>query len=131
MIKGKKILVISTAATAMPVPGPLERAGCLIDEVADAAEGLEKLERGGHDAVILQAAPDNESWILCERIRRLSPSPLVVISPRADADACVRAISAGADFFLRKPCGPLELIARIRSLFTRRQTQGQPEPAVS
>jgi DNA-binding response OmpR family regulator len=130
VIEGKHILFINaTDAACVAGPGLLEQYGHRVDAVAGTAAGLERLESGTYDIVIVQASPQTESWRVCERIRRYSGRPLIVISPNADADACVRAISAGADFFLRKSCGPMELIARVSSLL-QRQPQ-QPEPAVS
>jgi len=46
-------------------------------------------------------------------------TPIIVISPNASTETCVKAINAGADYFMRKPFGPLELLARIRSLLQR------------
>jgi two-component system response regulator ResD len=81
--------------------------------------GLRQLNAQDYDIIIIQETPDAESWQICEEIRRLSGMPLIVISTNASTDTCVKAIMAGADYFLRKPFGPLELIARVKSLLQR------------
>lgn len=55
----------------------------------------------------------------CEKLRRSTSIPLIVISYEASTETCVKAINAGADYFMRKPFGPLELHARINSLLQR------------
>ena len=129
MIEGKRILIINSNAAGIPGAAALAHSGAHVDTAEGSAAGLERLGSAGYDIVIVQAGPGTESWQLCERIRRHYGMPLIVISPNADAEACVRAIDAGADFFLRKTCGPLELLARVRLLLQR--LPRQPEPAVS
>ena len=90
-----------------------------VDMVTDAAAGLRQLDAPDYDAVIVLDSPLAESWKLCARIRQLTDIPLVVISPRASTEMCVRAINAGADYFIRKPFGPRELLSRVGSLVQR------------
>ena len=101
-----------------------------IDTVHDTDVGLQQLATRVYDVVIIKASPDTESWRLCEEIRSLSGIPLIVISTNASANACVKAINAGADYFLRKPFGPMEFKARVESLLQR--TIPQPSaPAIA
>jgi DNA-binding response OmpR family regulator len=74
--------------------------------------------------------PQAESWQFCRAVRQVSNVPLIVISNNASTEVCVKAINAGADFFLRKQTGPQELIARIRALLYRNdlQTRRQAVP---
>jgi DNA-binding response OmpR family regulator len=67
----------------------------------------------------LQQSPQAENWSFCRDIKNVTDTPLIVISNRATARDCVKAINAGADFFMRKPFGPLEFSARIHSLLQR------------
>lgn len=97
----------------------LIKEGYQVDMVPNADAGLRQLDAQAYDIIIVQESPEAESWQICERIRHLSDLPLIVISTNASADTCVKAIRAGADYFLRKPFGPLELIARVKSLLQR------------
>jgi DNA-binding response OmpR family regulator len=121
-----KVLVINNTPTPVTGYRQLIREGYDVDVFPDADVGLQRLDAQVYDVIIVKASPKAESWRLCEEIRHLSRLPLIVISTNASADACVRSINAGADYFLRKPFGPLELIARVQSLLERRA----PKPAV-
>ena len=105
----------------------LIKEGYDVHMVHNSDAGLQQLDAQDYDLIIVQESPEAQSWQLCEKIRHLSGMPLIVISPNASADTCVKAINAGADYFLRKPFGPLEFIARVQSLL-QRTSQKQPAP---
>ena len=115
----KKILLINNDGAVSLIPGLLVRSGYGLDMVSDSETCLRRLQERGYNLAIVLENPAAESWRLCEKIRRLTAIPLIVISPNASTETCVKAISAGADYFMRKPFGPLELLARIDSLFQR------------
>jgi two-component system KDP operon response regulator KdpE len=115
----KKVLIIDN--TASPVTSSRLLAGDSydIDIVCDIDTGRQRLDNQVYNIIIMKAGPETESSQLCEEIRRLSGIPLIVISMNASADTCAKAINAGADYFLRKPLGPLEFRARVNSLIQR------------
>jgi DNA-binding response OmpR family regulator len=119
MRMNKKVLVINN--TTSPISGAklLIKEGYTVNVVHNSDEGLQQLDTQAYDIIILQENREAESWWLCEKIRHLSSLPLIVISQNASTDNCVKAINAGADYFLRKPFGPMELIARMQSLIYR------------
>jgi DNA-binding response OmpR family regulator len=94
----------------------LAAADYFVDVTADLATGLARLAARDYDIIVSIDGPRAESWRACEKLRRVTTAPIIVIAPRASAETCVRTINAGADFFLRKPFGPLEFLARVRSL---------------
>ena len=130
MITIKKALIIGNIdngishATSSQL---LIKEGYDVHMVPSSNAGLQQLDAQDYDLIIVQESPEAQSWQLCEKIRHLSGMPLIVISPNASADTCVKAINAGADYFLRKPFGPLEFIARVQSLL-QRTAQNQPAP---
>ena len=126
----KKVLFINKSNPASIIPEILSGAGYEITEALDAGAGLCRLEAQPHDMVILMENAAVESWAYCAQIRHRTASPFIVISPGASAESCVKAIDAGADFFMRKPFGPMELLARINALFQRIPSP-QPLPLVS
>lgn len=97
----------------------LAKAGYAVDVAPTTDVGLQQLHTRRHDVIIIQERPDAESWQLCEKIRRVSTRPLIVISPEASVETSAKTLKAGADYFLRKPFGSLEFSARVASLLRR------------
>jgi DNA-binding response OmpR family regulator len=125
-----KVLFINKTKPASAIPEMLSRAGYDVFESRDAEASLRCLETGTYSLIITVENVAAESWVFCARVRELTTSPLIVISSGATTESCVKAISAGADFFLRKPFGPMELISRINALFQRIPAR-QPIPVSS
>ncbi|OGN99696.1 MAG: hypothetical protein A2Y90_04825 [Chloroflexi bacterium RBG_13_52_12] len=115
----KKVLFINNLSPASVFPELLADAGYEVYEAFDSETGLRRLDAQSYDLILLLESATVESWVLCEKIRSLTPAPLIVISSNASMETCVKAINAGADFFMRKPFGALELLARINVLFQR------------
>ena len=115
----KNILFISNRGIPSVVPGLLTVAGFRVDIAPDSESGLQFLNADNYDLIITVESPYTESWRLCKKIRSQTAKPLIVISNNASTETCVQAINAGADFFLRKPLGALELLARINVLLQR------------
>ena len=115
----KKVLFINKLNASSIIPEMLARAGYEIIEAYNTDTALRRLEAASCDLVILLENAAVETWAFCSEIRRIAASPFIIISPGASAESCVRAIGAGADFFIRKPFGPMELIARVNTLFQR------------
>ena len=127
MVINKKVLIIDNTISHASSYQPLIKEGYQVDTVHNSNMGLQLLDTQAYDVIIVQERPEAESWQFCEKIRRLSSLPLIVINKNASADTCVKAINAGADYFMRKPFGPLELIARVQSLLQRTPLK-QPQP---
>ena len=115
----KNILVIANSYLPSASSGLLTREGYKVDIINNTETNLKRVDSRNYDIVILQAGRETAEWQLCEQIRKFSSLPLIVISTHASVDMSAKAIDAGADFFLKKPFGPMELSARIRSLLQR------------
>jgi len=126
----KSVLFINNAGAASLIPAILTANGYTVDVAPDAATGLFRLNDRCYNLAIVLDSPASESWLYCEKVRRLTGIPLIVVSSNASTETCVKAISAGADYFMRKPFGPLELLARVGSLFQRASSR-QTVPSVS
>lgn len=115
----KRILFINRINKHPGFLETLKKEGYMTDVVHNPEDALSKAENQDYETIIIQDNPMTESHVLCRDIRRIIDVPLIVISNQASAEASVEALNAGADFFLRKPFGALELVARIRCLAYR------------
>jgi DNA-binding response OmpR family regulator len=115
----KRALFINSIDAYPAIPEYLAAAGYRVDTSGDLDTGLHLMAGWQYDIIIVRDEAGAESWRLCERIRALTTAPLIVINNRASTETCVRAIDAGADFFMRKPFGASELLARVRCLLQR------------
>jgi two-component system KDP operon response regulator KdpE len=79
-------------------------------------------------AIVDLVMPGLDGIELCRRLRAWSSLPILVLSAYGDESRKVAALDAGADDFLTKPLGTLELQARVRAAFRRVQ---RPEPPAS
>jgi two-component system OmpR family response regulator len=116
----KKVLFINNVRSLLIIPGLLSRMGYEVDLAHSVDAGLLQMENQAYDIVVVLESPSVESWTICERIRALTGTPLIVISLNASTETSVKAINAGADYFLRKSFGPRELLARMNSLLQRK-----------
>ena len=87
---------------------------------SDGAEGLEAVEAGGVDVVILDLMmPGANGLEILSKIRTTpgqADTPVIILTAKGqDADR-EAALAGGADDFLTKPFSPKKLIARIHEI---------------
>jgi len=84
------------------------------------SDGLKKAEMESPDIILLDLGlPDISGFDVIEKIRRFSQTPIMIISVREEEANIVKALGLGADDYLSKPFGQLELVARIKALARR------------
>tara|TARA_R110002110_G_scaffold86738_1_gene226280 strand:+ start:3442 stop:4131 length:690 start_codon:yes stop_codon:yes gene_type:complete len=98
----------------------LRRAGLQALEAADGRSGLRLLHERRPDCVIVDIGlTDIDGWQVLGRIRDVTNVPVMMLTARHLEAEKVRGLQAGADDYLTKPFGNLELIARVRALLRR------------
>lgn len=98
----------------------LERAGFDVEEVADGAEAVARVEANPPDVVILDIAMRPLSgWEVLQQIRVNHRMPVIMLSAYNDEADRVRGLDLGADDYVGKPFSPKELAARVRSVLRR------------
>lgn len=90
-------------------------------------DGLQQLERGGWDALILDLMlPGVDGLEICRRARAMTRyTPIIIISARGSEVHRILGLELGADDYLSKPFSVLELVARVKALFRRMDALAQ------
>jgi DNA-binding response OmpR family regulator len=90
-------------------------------------EGMRLFREEAPDLILLDTTlPDEDSLMLCRRIRRESEIPILFIGECREEQECVEGLQSGADDYLGKPLRLRELIARMRAVQRR---AGAPLPS--
>lgn len=92
-------------------------------EVAIFSDGntlLEAFTKKQADMLILDIMmPKIDGYALCSLIRLKSCVPIIIVSAKDTESDKITGLKLGCDDYLTKPFSPLELIARINSIFRR------------
>ena len=97
-------------------------------ETGNAATALSMLASHSPDLMLLDLGlPDMDGIGIIQSIRKWSSVPIIVISARMTEDDKAGALDLGADDYLTKPFGTVELLARIRTALrhTRKACGGE------
>jgi two-component system, OmpR family, KDP operon response regulator KdpE len=99
---------------------------------ADGAGALDAAARHLPDVVVLDLGlPDMDGTDVIAGLRGWTKVPILVLSGRADSADKVDALDAGADDYVTKPFSMDELMARLRALIRRTESEAADEPAVA
>jgi len=129
-----QILVIEDHADlAFGLETALENEGFGVEVAADGSAGLDRAWVGGFDLIILDLMlPKLDGYRVLRALRGDgSEVPILVLTARGEEANKVQAFTLGADDYVTKPFGTLELIARVHALLRRaKRGEGPPLPAV-
>jgi len=89
--------------------------------IAHTGEGARTILRGGQpDLMLLDLMlPDCDGVDLCRAVRAESDIPILMITARDREAEKVRGLEAGADDYITKPFGMMEVIARVKGALRR------------
>jgi two-component system, OmpR family, KDP operon response regulator KdpE len=94
-----------------------------IIQARDGQSAIADVGRYSPDVVLLDIAlPDVDGFEVLRRVRERSDVPVLMISARGEEMDKVRGLELGADDYITKPFGYLELSARIRAVLRRAQS---------
>jgi DNA-binding response OmpR family regulator len=100
----------------------LEQNGCTVAGAPDGRRGLQALEGGVFDVVLLDVMmPGIDGLEVCKRIRARSNIPVLMLTAKGDETDRVVGLELGADDYIAKPFSPRELLARLRAVLRRAQ----------
>jgi two-component system KDP operon response regulator KdpE len=89
-------------------------------EATSAAEAMDIAASAAPSLIVLDLTlPDRDGLDVCRDLRAFTKAPILVLSARHGEQDKAALLDAGADDYLTKPFGTLELQARVRALLRR------------
>lgn len=86
------------------------------------AEALTYVQNNQYDLIILDIMlPDYSGLDLCTEIRRYTTAPIIFLTAKASDYDKLTGFAIGGDDYITKPFNTMELVARIKAVFRRRQ----------
>lgn len=102
----------------------LEKEGYQVEHYIDGSECLKAFKQTPADIVILDIMlPGMDGWEVCREIRKISETPIVMLSAKGETFDKVLGLELGADDYIVKPFEPKELMARIKAVLRRSKYQ--------
>jgi len=109
----------------------LELANYTVTTAENGKVGVEKALQEKPDLIICDIMmPVLDGFTTCERIRKFSTVPIIVVTVKGEEKDRVRGLDLGADDYIVKPYQPKVLIARIEALLRRHCKPGEEKPAI-
>lgn len=100
----------------------LVSAGYVVFTACNGQEAVSMVDEQRPDLVLLDVMmPVLDGIGACERIRRFSSVPIIMVTARGDERDRVRGLDVGADDYIVKPYSVTELLARVRAVLRRAQ----------
>jgi len=122
----KRVLVIEDSADlAEALRYNLELDGLEVEVADDGAAGLEAARRAAPDLLILDLMlPRVDGFEVLRRLRLEGfDGPVLILSAKSEEADKVRGFRLGADQYLTKPFGLLELLERVKGLLARHDSE--------
>ena len=115
-----KILVVDDDTAILDMIGTiLNKDGHLVTKVSNPLEiNMEKVNQ--YDLILLDIMmPGLDGLVLCSRIRKLVDCPILFLTAKTEESSLVNGLSLGADDYIYKPFGIMELRARVAAHLRR------------
>jgi two-component system KDP operon response regulator KdpE len=125
-----RVLVVDDDSQILRAVGTSLRArGIEVFTQADGVSGLESLRSNPVDLIILDLGlPGIDGHEVIRRLRAWSQIPVIVLTVREAYEQKIAALDAGADDYVVKPFAMEELLARIRAV--RRRSDSETTPSI-
>lgn len=128
MADTKKILVVDDEPKIVEVvTSYLINSGYEVFQAQTGQEALEVFQKVNPHLVVLDLMlPDMMGEEVCQRLRRISRVPIIMLTAKVAEEDLLNGLHLGADDYLTKPFSPRELLARIEVIFRRTFNEAVP-----
>src|SRR4051794_14738010 len=119
--KGRVLIIDDEADIRESLETLLEMEGYLIELASNATEGLDRLEKGHYDLVLLDLMMPDRSGIevLQDFRQRDTETPIILITAFGSVEVAVRALKAGANDYFSKPWDNEKLLVEISHVIAK------------
>ena len=126
------LIVEDNEDIAFGLRAALENEGFSVCLTSDGAAGLENAKRTDIDLIVLDLMlPAMDGYRVLRAVRAAGiDTPILVLTAKGEEVNKVQAFSIGADDYVTKPFGVMELIARVKALLRRANGARERLPAV-
>lgn len=123
-MNGRRILVVDDEARLVDViKAYLERDGYRVSSAGNGREALLAARREHPDLILLDIMlPELDGMEVCRTLRRESAVPIIMLTARAEESDKLVGLELGADDYITKPFSPREVVARVRAVLRRSQS---------
>ena len=98
----------------------LEAGGFEVEIIFDGNEGLNRAMAGGWDALILDVMlPGKSGFEVCREVRKSLHLPVIMVTAKKEDVDKIRGLGLGADDYLVKPFGMMEMVSRVKAVLRR------------
>jgi two-component system response regulator VicR len=108
----------------------LRKAHYEVVSAADGQEALQKARQTSPDLILLDLMiPEVDGLDVCRELRKTSDIPIIMITARGEEIDRVVGLELGADDYITKPFSVRELMARVKAVLRRTQSESNIAPA--
>ena len=94
--------------------------GHTVSEAADGMEAVLLCRKNTYDLIIMDIMmPELDGFSACREIRKLSQTPIIMLSARGEEYDRINGFEVGVDDYVTKPFSPKELMLRVDAIMKR------------
>jgi len=109
----------------------LEQEGYTVYTLTSGKAALEFLSEKIPDMIILDIMmPAPDGFAVCKKIREFSSVPVIMLTAKMKEDDKVRGFEVGADDYITKPFSKQDLLARVKAILRRINTEKIPQSSI-
>jgi two-component system OmpR family response regulator len=102
----------------------LEKADLSVTNAVDGQHAIKLFAESSFDLIVMDInMPEMDGLECCREIRKTSDIPILFLSSRDDEIDRILGLEIGGDDYVTKPFSPRELVARIKAILKRTQSQ--------